>query len=596
MKTDSGESFFNPGENAGTKRKDKLPKTPFSNIAISLSGGGFRATAFHLGALTYLSEKVFYGISLLSRTRILSTTSAGTFTGVKYATTLKKGGTIQDCYKSLYAFMSDCDLVSEALQYLSDDENWKNGKHRTLINAFAAIYHKRFESEVFGLLWEDNQDIHLKEISFNATEFNFALPFRFQKTERSGLSNSGHEFIGNKKIHIPITLAKEIRFADIIAASCCFPFGFEPINFPDDFIYEDAVHLKDPSLLPKNVYDGDKIDYPIGLMDGSIDDNQGVDAVVIAEERMKHYEDDLKEFRSDDEKAVDLYIISDVSPPTMSSYASSTVDKIRFVGKWNLQSLKHFGIFSALLGVTTIVCAFLFSTKTLIVALSILGTLFGLIAVFLLIVSLGLTRFTRKVGVPEFVVKRLLHFDQLKFGTLYNMLINRKNSAMKLVSEVFQKQMRWFSYERVYGDASWKPRLIMNAAFELTQDEVEKRKKKYDFLSRDLFNPGEDMILAATIASSVSTKLWFTPEDLKGNKNKLNTLIACGQFTTCFNLLKYFEKFILNKRYQEEYDAYSQETKQELDKLYTGLLEDWLKFQKNPYWMVNEWNKTGSPL
>src|SRR5687767_8293884 len=124
--------------------KKKLPKEPFHNIALSLSGGGFRATAFHLGVLSYLSSKNYKAISLLERTRILSTVSAGTFAGVKYAAVLKKGGNIQDCYKSLYTFMGDLDLVSEALRFLSDDNNWKEGRQRTLINAFASIFHREF--------------------------------------------------------------------------------------------------------------------------------------------------------------------------------------------------------------------------------------------------------------------------------------------------------------------------------------------------------------------------------------------------------------------------------------------------------------------
>jgi hypothetical protein len=171
------------------------------------------------------------------------------------------------------------------------------------------------------------------------------------------------------------------------------------------------------------------------------------------------------------------------------------------------------------------------------------------------------------------------------------MFISRKKSAMKLVSDVFIKQMKWFSFERVYGDVAWKPRLIMNSAFELTEAEIIKRKKKYSFLSRELSDPGEEIISAATIASNVNTELWFTPEDLSGDKNKLNSLIASGQFTTCFNLLKYFEKFIKNKRYKDEYDQYSEETKKALDQLYRSLKEDWKKFKKDPYWLTNEWNR-----
>ncbi len=574
------------------KRKEKLPKAPFNNIAVSLSGGGFRATAFHLGVLTYLSSKKFMNVSLLERTRVISTVSAGTFVGVKYATTLKKGGTIEDCYKSLYAFICECDLVAEGLKYLSEDKNWQNDRKRTLINAFASVYHDKFESELFGLLWNETTSIHLKEIIFNATEFNFGLPFRFQKSERSKIKTENyHEFIGNKKIHVPVNVAKEIRFADIIAASSCFPFGFEPINFPDDFIHEGAVKLRNKSLFPHQVYDGDVIHYPIGLMDGSIDDNQGVDGVITAEERMRHYPDELQKFCSDDEKALDLYIISDASFPKISNCIKSTNDHIRVIGKWNFESLKYFGITSWIIGITAIVYAFYASSKLSIIALSIFGTFGFLIAFILLLFSLGLTGLTRKLGVPEFVVRRLLHFDKLKLETLYNLIVNRKKSAMTLISDVFIKHMRWFSYERVYGDIVWRPRLIMNAVFEFTEEEVEKRKRKYPEMNEEIFEPGMEIIRVTSKANMMGTKLWFTPEELEGSENMPDTLIACGQFTICFSLLEYIEKYIKNKKYRNNYEKYSEETKKAINQLEGELLDDWRKFKKDPYWMVRDWNK-----
>jgi predicted acylesterase/phospholipase RssA len=574
-------------------RQDKLPKAPFNTIALSLSGGGFRATAFHLGVLSYMSSKEFKGSSLLQNTRVLSTTSAGTFTGVKYAATLKKGGTIKDCYKELYAFMTKCDLVSEALQYLSDDKNWKGERQRTLINAFASIYHKRLESSLFGLLWNETPRIHLREMSFNATEFNFALPFRFQRSDKTtiGGDNTWYEYIGNKKINIPVEVAKEIRLADIIAASSCVPFGFEPINFPDDFIHEEAVKLKDRTLLPQYVYDGDKIHYPIGLMDGSIDDNQGVDSILMAEARMQHYPDDQKEFRSEDDKTVDLFLISDASPSAMESYIRSSPNRTGFAGKWNFESLKYFGITSAIIGFIALFLAFIVSTRFSIIALSIFGTLDILVAFILLLFSVGLTGLTHKLGVPNFVVKRLLHFDKLKLGILYNMFVNRRKSAMKLVSDVFLKHMRWFSLERVYGQFIWKPRLIMNAIFDLADDEVEKRRKKYPYQSEELLKPGEEIILATSKATSMSTRLWFTEEELEGNQNMPDTLIACGQFTVCFNLLEYMEKYLKHKKYEADYNNYDQNTKDSIEKLYSELMEDWKKFKRNPYWMVREWNK-----
>lgn len=567
--------------------KYKLPITPFENIAVSLSGGGYRATSFHLGALSYLSSKTWLNVSLLERTRIISTVSAGTFVGVKYVTTIKKGGTIHDCYKSVYAFMKDCDLVTEALSYLANDNNWLDGRQRSLINAFAAIYYERFESDIFDLLW-DEKEIHLKEICFNATEFDFALPFCFYKTENV---NKKHENIGNRKIYIPLDVAKEIRLADIIAASSCFPFGFEPINFPDDFIYPEANKLKDASLLPKYSLDGDKIEYPIGLMDGSIYDNQGIDAVVASERRMRQYHDERQHFRSDDHKAVDLYIVSDVSTSSMESYIRSTSHDIPYIGKWNFCSLRNFGLYSFAIGAISMFFAFYINTKNGIIALSILGTLGLLISLILLIVSSGISGVTKRFGVSEYELKRILHFDKLKFGTLYNLFLNRSKSGKKLVSEVFIRQMKWFSFERIFSDVSWKPRVLMNASRKLIGYEVEKRKKKHHYLNEELLFPGKLIITASEKANTKATTLWFSDDELAGDKNMLDTIIASGQYTTCFNLLEYIERTIKHELYIQDYENYSTETKAAIDQLHQSLMADWIKFKKDPYWMVNEWNK-----
>ena len=566
--------------------KEKLPKLPFNHLAISLSGGGFRASAFHLGLLSYLSTKTYAEKTLLERTRIISTVSAGTFVGVKYITTIKTGGSMLDCYRDVYILMSSCDLVAESLQNLSNDELWKdNPRHRSLINAFADVYYERFEKELFGELWNEANPIHIKEIIFNATEFNFGMPFRFLKTE-----NNQQEFIGNNKIHIPIDVAKEIRFADIIAASSCFPFGFEPINFPEDFIHAGAVKLKDLTLLPQNVDDGEEIHYPIGLMDGAIDDNQGVGGVIIGEEKMRKYPKEKQEFVSDDDKAVDLYIISDASAPKIKRFNRRPNERIPLIGSLTFESLKYFGITSAIFGVSCIIYAYFVSYITTIVALTVSGTL-GLITAFvLLLFSLGMTGLARKMGIPEFAVKRLLHFNKLKLVTLYNMFVNRKKSSMALVSDVLLKHMRWFSYDKVYSDVAWRPRLIMNAIFEFTQEEVDKRRIKYPNMNKELLKPGKKIIETTTRANEMSTRLWFVKNELKEDRNLPDTIIACGQYTTCFSLLEYIEKNFRNDKMAEDYNKYSDEIKLAITQLETELLNDWRKFKEDPYWMVEEWN------
>ena len=93
---------------SGPEKRAHLPKQPFQNIALSLSGDRFRATSIHLGLPPYRSTKNINNSSLLELVRIHSTVSAGTFAGVKYASTIKKGGSIEDCYKSCLLYTSRC--------------------------------------------------------------------------------------------------------------------------------------------------------------------------------------------------------------------------------------------------------------------------------------------------------------------------------------------------------------------------------------------------------------------------------------------------------------------------------------------------------
>jgi hypothetical protein len=533
-------------------------------------------------------------ITLLERIRILSTISGGTFTGIKYVTTIKKGGTIRSCYKDMYRFMSDIDLVNKALGYLSNDSNWSTDRQRSLINSFASVYHKEFEPEHFELLWKDNPEIHLKEISFTATEFNFGIPFRFQKTELSSDGKGGYinGYIGNNKIRVPIDVAKEIRLADILASSSCFPLGFEPINFPNDFIHAESKLLKDHSLLPNKVYDGDLINYPVGLMDGGIDDNQGVDAVFWAEQRMQNYPSHLKHLGSNDAKVIDLYIISDVSSPYMESYIRSATTNVPFIGKWKIITFNTVGLVSIFISIVCFILVCFFNIKPVVVLLSILGIISVFIALISFAISKGFVGLATTMGVPRLFARKLRHFDTLNFQTIFNLIKNRGKSAMTLVSDVFMKQVRRYSYSRVYSDKLWSSRLITNAIYELTPTDVDKRKIRQPNLSIELSQPGKKIMDVSLIASSMGTTLWFSNHELSGKENMLNSLIACGQYTICFNLLEYIEKCLKDTKCKSDYDLYSEDVKYDIEGLYQSLMIDWKKFQNDPYWMVNEWNKS----
>src|SRR5688572_32963733 len=69
--------------------------TSKKRLGLSLSGGGYRAAAFHLGTLKKLSE-----MGVLERVDVLSTISGGSITGAAYC--LHKGS-----YPEFHSYMRE---------------------------------------------------------------------------------------------------------------------------------------------------------------------------------------------------------------------------------------------------------------------------------------------------------------------------------------------------------------------------------------------------------------------------------------------------------------------------------------------------------
>jgi predicted acylesterase/phospholipase RssA len=563
-----------------------LPKQPFNTLALSLSGGGYRAASFHLGLLTYLSSVEWNGQPVLNRARVISTVSGGTFTGACYASTLAQGHSLNDCYEKLYSFLSNIDLISEGLKKLSEYNDWKSDKGRSLINALSLVYFDHLEQNTFSLLFKKRT--HLTEIIFNATEFTYGLPFRFQKCELKEEEYS-YAFLGNRQVNMSPEAIKEVRLSDVIAASSCFPMGFEPINFPKDFRHEKSPILNGLKESWHTDQWGHMCKFPVGLMDGGIVDNQGIDSVIWAEKRMQEYKGELKELVSDDEKAIDLYIISDVASPFMDGYVRTEEKPMKGWRNLHFKRFMWYGLFFLAAGAAATYFGFRDAGRPWLYFIGAGATMLFLAGAASLLLSNLFRWLIRKFQVPEFFVKRIGQFSKLKFGIYETLIMNRINSVISMVSEVFMKQIRRQEYGRVYNEEGWETRLVMNAIYELTpQQTAYRNEQKKNILSKELQHLTKELMDTAEKAKSMGTTLWFTPEELKGEKdNMLKTLIAAGQFTACYNLLEYIEKVIKSPKYKKDYDNYSLELKKQIDDLYEKMLDNWKDFNKDPYWMVN---------
>ena len=78
-----------------------IPTKPLNRIALTLSGGGYRAAAFHLGMMDYLNRTIYNEKPLLEAVDIISTVSGGTICGAYYAWNVKKKN---DFFKAVFLF------------------------------------------------------------------------------------------------------------------------------------------------------------------------------------------------------------------------------------------------------------------------------------------------------------------------------------------------------------------------------------------------------------------------------------------------------------------------------------------------------------
>lgn len=484
-------------------RSMEAPKRPFGDLALSLSGGGYRAAAFHLGALDTLNT-----LGLLGDVRVLSTVSGGTLTGLLYALSIAERQSYSAFYEKAYKFLKDTNVIKDAFQNMGAQNP---GLAPSLIKSAADVYDSRnvFNGRTFSLLLNSN-DPQLSELSFNATEFRSGNSFRFQK------SRSAQASIGNGLMEIKREVAANIRLADIAAASSCFPGGFEPIRFPDDFVWQAELEKVRDEL------GRDKFDPGVALMDGGIFDNQGVYSVIQTYKRRGN--------------EVGLVIVSDTSQGSKSlfEFPAGTPSSRRWLTLANLARGAWLLFFIAALTVFTLVVnmiqslrlqglrlpedVFLYGVPLL---LSILVT--GLLICLRLLLRRGIRLVHEKVG-----IKLWASIKDLTVYEVYGLLSSRVSSVLALTTSVFMKRIRTMIYKDISVYGKYKNRLVFNLIYDLKNTSI-----KALFTKAPWLRPSPKLQSLAQQAEATDTTLWFT------NEAELETLVACGRASMCFNILRH---------------------------------------------------------
>ncbi|HEY0385660.1 MAG TPA: patatin-like phospholipase family protein [Pyrinomonadaceae bacterium] len=524
--------------------------TPFKEIALTLSGGGYRAAAFHLGTVDCLKR-----LGLLDNVTMLSTVSGGTITGMMYAVSVTEGRSYQDFYDRLYSLLLKTDVIKKALDSLYTIPG--ADKTLSLIRSAAQVYADDiFGDQTLALLYTPAQS-RFKELIFNATEFRTGNSFRFQR------SQSVDAVIGNALVPINRDVALQSRLADILAASSCFPGGFEPLRFPDDFQWlagNDLAAIR--QMLGPDFKDKNGQATNVALMDGGIYDNQGLEGILLASKR-----------RADTK--LDLLIVSDTNQRNDSIYQSPKQERkgrLTLNGlSWIMQLIMVLSILTAAAVLRQLIKTlhdsglsffeFIYRQPSDFIYLHLMPLLLAAAVGGTLSWAFSAASRNKEVKIEGANFKLWPIVRRLTIPDLLDLLRLRFDSLMAITSYIFMKRIRALNLSGLMEDPDLRNDVLFNVLYEMELNHPKLVGKDPET------EPTNALKQVAARAEAVETKLWVT------NQQELNNLIACGQATTCFNILK----FLWEKRTAE-----MQAKSGPLYALYLDALKLWKELKQEP--------------
>jgi hypothetical protein len=298
--------------------------------------------------------------------------------------------------------------------------------------------------------------------------------------------------------------------------------------------------------------------YSLALMDGGIYDNQGVDSLLLADNRQ-------------DAEIPGIFIISDVDSARDDLYPYPQNNQPP--SRLNLNSVDwivRLFLIICLLTVGSIGYELWqeISQGTFIFSYHFFSTLMPL---FLVTGVISLLWWGRNLiknqllpRVPQVGVAAWNDLKTLRIDEFLYILELRYTSLLALTSSVFMDRIKALIFERVYSNEKYKGKRISNRIDRL--------------LNRDTSLPeitplSPALRHVAAAATAMATTLWFD------NPQQLKNVTAAGQATICFNLMQY-----VVRRYGENPENYPPS----IQELWMEMKQDWDRLNADPYALLKE--------
>jgi NTE family protein len=191
-----------------------LPERRRTGIGLCLSGGGFRATLFHLGALRRLDE-----LGVLHRVRTISSVSGGSLMALVLAEAIRRlGGALTGRFADFHAQVAQP-------TYALTSSNFRGRMLRRRVNPITWIRGREIVDHMAALLEKDASAMSLPDLPtipnfvYCATDMAFGVNWVFERGR-----------MGDYQVGYHAPPPNDYPAARAAAASACFPPLFNPLR------------------------------------------------------------------------------------------------------------------------------------------------------------------------------------------------------------------------------------------------------------------------------------------------------------------------------------------------------------------------------
>lgn len=226
-----------------------------NKIGLALSGGGYRAVAYHIGTL-----RALHNLKILDRIDVISSVSGGSITSAYYLLHKDNYQEFESTFSHklrkgvLHLALINLLVVLAGIGTLVYFMGWWT-LLLSLIMIWVANYYILpvsiwIEKQYNWLFFKDATLSDLPQspaVSINTTDVAKGRSFRFSRNKAWG-----YDYV-NKDDQLDVFSGENFPIAKAVMASSCVPFAFSPIRMPEK--YKRYNHYKCPLLVDGGLYD-----------------------------------------------------------------------------------------------------------------------------------------------------------------------------------------------------------------------------------------------------------------------------------------------------------------------------------------------------